>query len=164
MCCWQNSFQNSTRNADWQFALCFNHLLMRFFEKNIPYGVFLLLAIFFSQCQPNLHREGERLYKTHCANCHMDTGEGLSALIPPIAGADFLGKNRERLPCLLRHGIKDSIVVNGKIYAEEMPGVPTLSDVHVTNLLNYINSNWGNNNQPYQLDEVRALLGKCDSK
>ena len=127
-------------------------------------NLLLLLSFLFFQCQPNLHREGERLYKTHCANCHMDNGEGLGALIPPLAGADYLGKNREKLPCLVKYGIKDSIVVNGKIYAEEMLGVPTLSDVHITNVLNYINSNWGNSLQPYQLDEVRASLEKCKSK
>ena len=94
----------------------------------------------------------------------MDAGEGLSALIPPLAGADYLEKNREKLPCLVKYGIKDSILVNGKMYAEQMPGVPTLSDIHITNILNYVNSSWGNNNKPFQLDEVRALLEKCNSE
>jgi mono/diheme cytochrome c family protein len=124
-----------------------------------------LLSIFLlSNCQPNPYREGERLYKTNCANCHMDNGEGLSALIPPLAGADYLGKNREKLPCVLRYGLKDTIVVNGRIYAEAMPGVATLSDIHITNILNYINNTWGNRQAPFRLDETQQLLDKCRSK
>ena len=106
-------------------------------------------------------REGERLYSANCANCHMDDGVGLSALIPPLAGSDYLVEHRERLPCILRHGLRDSIRVNGKLFNEQMPGVPTLSDIQVTNLLNYINNSWGNRNGAFRLDEVRTALGKC---
>lgn len=125
-------------------------------------GLLALLFLVFTNCQPNLHREGERLYKANCANCHMDTGEGLSALIPPLAGADYLKKNREKLPCVIKHGLQDTITVNGKMYAEQMPGVATLSDIHITNLLNYINTRWGNDSEPYYLEEVQAMLEKCN--
>lgn len=123
-------------------------------------GIFLLLLL--SACGGTSYAEGERLYKTHCANCHMDDGVGLSALIPPLAGSDFLAAERERLPCILRHGLKDTIQVNGRQFAEEMPGVPTLSAVHVTNILNFINHNWGNQQPPYRLDEVERLLEQCE--
>ena len=126
--------------------------------------LFLLSLFLFSDCEPNPHRIGERLYKLNCSNCHMDNGEGLSALIPPLAKSDYLGKNREKLPCILRYGLKDTIVVNGKNYAEEMPGVATLSDIAITNILNYINNSWGNNHEPYRLDEIQQLLDKCRSK
>lgn len=122
---------------------------------------FLIFLLFFSACQPNAYREGERLYQANCANCHMENGEGLGALIPPLAGADFLGKNREKLPCIVRFGLKDTIVVNGKTYTEQMAGVGNLSEIHITNLLNYVNNSWGNRQEPYRLDEVRALLEKC---
>lgn len=121
----------------------------------------LLFPALFADCQPNPFREGERLYKMHCANCHMDGGEGLGALIPPLAGADYLAKNRNKLPCLVKHGLKDTIIVNGKQYAEQMPGVPTLSDIHITNILNYINTNWGNRHETFRLDEVKSLLENC---
>lgn len=122
----------------------------------------LVFPAFFAGCQPNPYREGERLYKMHCANCHMDSGEGLGLLIPPLAGADYLDKNRDNLPCLIKHGIKDTIFVNGKQYAEQMPGVVTLSDIHITNILNYINTSWGNRQEPFRLDEVKTLLEKCN--
>lgn len=133
-------------------------------SKTRFFSLFFISIFFLTNCQPNPYREGERLYKTNCANCHMDNGEGLSALIPPLAGADFLEKNREKLPCVLRYGLKDTIVVNGRIYAEAMPGVATLSDIHITNILNYINNSWGNRHAPYRLEETQQLLDKCRSK
>lgn len=122
---------------------------------------FLISNFLFFACQTNPYREGERLYKRNCANCHMDNGEGLSALIPPLAGADYLEKNREKLPCIVKYGLKDSIIVNGKVYAEQMPGVETLSDIHITNVLNYINNSWGNRAEPYRLEEVQKFLKDC---
>lgn len=125
----------------------------------IPHVVWVfLLLLLFPACKDNPYPEGARLYKTHCANCHMDEGAGLAALIPPLAGSDFLQNQRERLPCILKYGLKDTIQVNGKQYAEQMPGVLTLSPVHITNILNFINHSWGNSNPPYRLDEVQRLL------
>ena len=131
------------------------------------YSAILLLSAFifsFQDCQPNQHQEGERLYKKNCANCHMENGEGLNALIPPLTDTVFLLKNREKLPCILRYGLKDSIGVNGIAYSEEMKGVPALTDIHITNILNYINHTWGGDQKPFQLEEVQQLLDKCKQK
>jgi len=133
-------------------------------KKTILPTTLLLFTAFCLQifaCQPNVYQGGERIYTKYCANCHMDNGEGLSALIPTLAKSDFLAPNRDKLPCIILHGIKDTIVVNGKTYAEEMPAMPTLSDIQITNVLNFINSSWGNQQEPYKLEEVRALLERC---
>lgn len=119
------------------------------------------LLLFLCACEPNTYQEGERLYKAQCANCHMDDGIGLNALIPPLAGSDYLVPNRERLPCILRFGLSDTIFVNGKLYGEQMPAIPTLSEIQITNLLNFVNSSWGNKHEMYRLDEVRSILEKC---
>lgn len=122
----------------------------------------LLLCSLFA-CEDQTYQSGGRIYKKACANCHMDSGEGLGALIPPLAGADYLAKNRDLLPCIARYGLRDTIVVNGKTYAENMAGMPGYSDIQVTNLLNYINHAWGNNNPAYSFEEVEQLLLKCKS-
>ncbi len=105
--------------------------------------------------------EGANLYRVHCANCHMENGEGLGALIPPLAGSDYLAAQRKKLPCIVRHGLQDTIEVNGTQYAEAMAGIESLSDIQITNILNYINTSWGNDLPPYRLDEVRQLLRQC---
>lgn len=91
----------------------------------------------------------------------MANGEGLGALMPPLTDTAYLSANRERLPCILRYGLKDTIVVNGKMYAEAMPGAATLSDIHIVNILNYIDASWGSGKATYQLEEVRRALDAC---
>jgi len=134
---------------------------MRFLKITAP-AVLAVFALAFAYCESNPYREGERLYKFHCSNCHLDDGKGLGALIPPIAGAsEFLDANRERLPCILKYGLKDTIEVKGVRYAEAMPGVPTLSAIQITNILNFIHHTWGDGLPPYRLDEVEHLLSEC---
>lgn len=124
-------------------------------------GVLLILsAILLAQCEENTYRIGERVYKANCANCHMDNGEGLGELIPPIANSDYLKNNRDKLACIVRYGLKDTIIVNGKQYSEQMAGIK-LEDVALVNLLNYIGHSWGNDLKPYTLEEVRTMLGQC---
>lgn len=131
-------------------------------SKNVCFPAILLALLFFAgACQQHPFQEGERLYMANCANCHMDNGVGLSALIPPLAGSDYLANHRERLPCILRYGLTDTITVNGKVFAEQMPGVPTLSEVQIANLINYINNAWGNDNGTFRLDEVQVSLTRC---
>jgi mono/diheme cytochrome c family protein len=112
-------------------------------------------------CENQTYQIGKRLYKSHCADCHMDQGEGLKGLIPPLAGSDYLGKHLDQLPCLIRNGLEDTIVVNGHTYMEKMPDNKALSEIQITNILNYVNSSWGNKEPTYQLKSVRELLNKC---
>jgi mono/diheme cytochrome c family protein len=125
------------------------------------FGLSILFLCCHMACTTNPYRDGEALYKRQCANCHQDNGRGLGALIPPLNGADYLGLQRDKLPCIIRYGLQDSIVVNGQGYTGQMPGAATLSDIDVTNILNYVNTAWGNQYSTYKLEEVRALLEQC---
>ena len=80
----------------------------------------------FQSCQSNPYVHGEILYENFCANCHMEDGTGLIGNIPPLAGADFLKKYASDLPCIIRYGIQDTIIVNGKEY------VTPVSYTHLT--------------------------------
>lgn len=116
-----------------------------------------------TQCFTDKKNEGQRLYETHCQSCHMEDGSGLRGVIPPIAGADYLQKHRSELPCLIRHGLEGPIMVNGIEYNQPMPGVDLRED-KITNLLNYIQTNFGNNNERYTMPEVEQLLEACPPK
>jgi mono/diheme cytochrome c family protein len=61
----------------------------------------------------------------------------------------------------LRYGLHDTITVNGKTYAEQMPANALLLDVDIANILNYVNHSWGNDNPPYSLEEVKRALEGC---
>ncbi len=119
------------------------------------------ILLFLMGCARDPYADGAQIYKSYCANCHMDSGEGLGALIPPVNGVDYLTQNRDQLPCLIRYGLQDSILVNGKMYAEQMPAADKLSDIDITNVLNYLNTHLGNQNPLFTLEEVRSRLDHC---
>jgi len=105
-------------------------------------------------CFTNKGHQGERLYGQHCAGCHGEQGEGLGQLVPPLAQADYLRSHATELPCLIRYGLRGPIKVNGVAYNQWMLGVQdtvthrNLSPAQLTNLLNYIESHWGNHPGP----------------
>ncbi|MEJ8803999.1 c-type cytochrome [Pontibacter sp. H249] len=119
-----------------------------------------LMLTTLTQCFTNKKNEGQRLYEVNCQSCHMADGSGLRGVIPPIAGADYLEQHRDQLACLIRHGIDGPITVNGIEYNKPMPGVDLRED-QITNLLNYIQTNFGNNNQRYTMPEVEKQLEAC---
>jgi mono/diheme cytochrome c family protein len=112
-------------------------------------------------CDTNHRREGERLYQKYCANCHLDNGQGLAGLIPPLAGSDYLDAHYEQLPCVIRYGLADTIVVNGRQFSEKMLPIANLSEIQIANVLNYINTSWGNQGRLYQIEQVRSMLEQC---
>lgn len=121
----------------------------------------LLLALTLPGCFSNNRHQGERLYAQHCSGCHGEQGQGLARLVPPLAGSDYLVGHRAELACLLRNGQREVIVVNGVGYHNVMPGNKTLSTAQLTNLLNFIESHWGNEAAPRTIHDVQQQLDRC---
>ncbi len=113
-------------------------------------------------CEGQPYRQGQILYQNFCANCHMDDGSGLQGNIPPLAGSDFLRQNQELIPCIIRYGQEGPIVVNGKTYNNPMAAIPQLSDIEITNIINYINHSWGNDFGYVQFETARQVLKGCE--
>ncbi len=122
----------------------------------IPLVVFSWL-----RCSPAESDGGKQLYVQHCAGCHMEDGSGLRRLIPPVAQSDYLVKHRQDLPCLIKHGMDGIITVNGQQYQQKMPGAENLSSDQITNLLNFVQTNFGNSNERFTIPEVAAMLDSC---
>ena len=123
---------------------------------------FLFFIIALIACNSSPYRQGEALYVTNCANCHMEDGSGLGRNIPVLAQSDYLVTHRNQLACIVKYGLKDTIVVNGTTYHQAMPGNAKLSDVEITNILNYVFQAWGNNLPVIHLKEVTGSLEKCN--
>lgn len=94
----------------------------------------------------------------------MEDGTGLGWLIPPLAGADFLQSNRGDVPCIIQYGHKGGINVNGIIYKEPMPSFRNLNEVELSNLINYLNTAWGNDNPETSPSEIAKALELCPDK
>ncbi|WP_234988681.1 c-type cytochrome [Hymenobacter daecheongensis] len=119
-------------------------------------------ALGLAGCFTERQHEGEKIYATHCANCHGAQGEGLKRLIPPLAKSDYVAKNRTGLACLIRKGIKGPLVVNDVEFNQAMPAADShLTDSQITNLLNFVQTSWGNQGEVFTIREVSAQLQGC---
>jgi cytochrome c551 len=108
-----------------------------------------------SQKETQYYSNGRKLYKTICANCHMENGEGLGRLIPPIAKSDYLLKNRSDLSRMLKYGINGPMIVNNVEFNQPMPANPDLTDLEIAEILTYIGNTWGNEMGGFTLEEVQ---------
>ena len=128
------------------------------------YPILLFIPLIFSivSCDEHPYKQGAILYTNFCANCHMDDGTGLQGLIPPLAEADFVRDNQDKLACIIRKGMEGPVVVNGRTYDQPMVGFEELSDFEIANIVNYINHSWGNNYGFYKLADARENLQECD--
>jgi cytochrome c551 len=107
--------------------------------------------------------QGEKLYFTHCSNCHQENGTGLGLLFPPLDKSDFMDNNFEKVVCLMKNGIEGEIIVNGKQFNKPMPGIPSLTDLEITEISTYIYNKWGNRRDSISLHQVSTILRECES-
>lgn len=120
---------------------------------------FYLLTKILNKISPNV---GQETYEYHCAGCHGKDGLGLGGIVPPLAQADWMEENQNKIPCVIYNGLSTPIVVNSVTYHQEMLGLNYLSEIQVTNIINYINNTWGNEYGYKTVQEVEDLLGNCD--
>jgi mono/diheme cytochrome c family protein len=108
------------------------------------------IAVIAFSCQPNVSIQtaqyavnGQKLYQTHCQNCHGAKGEGLGALYPPLTDTVYQRENRHRLACIVKFG------------------VPQLSPIEIDYILTYITTRFGNSNDSFTQEEVKKGLASC---
>ncbi len=131
-------------------------------------ALFITAIYYFSSCQSNISIQtaqyavnGQKVYKNHCQNCHGAKGEGLGKLYPPLTDQDFFIKNREKLSCIVRHGLHGEIEVLGQKYDQPMPGNTLLTDMDIAYVLTYITTAFGQSDSTYSHEEVKKALESC---
>lgn len=134
-----------------------------------PAAIIVLLLVFRALWGGSGNEVGEKIYQNYCAGCHGATGEGHGKLVPPLAGADFLHKQQDKLACIILYGIEGPIVVNGITYDQPMAGIgfdelglPRLSPSQIQQLINFIQSSWGNQGPQVNRQQVTEDLENCD--
>tara|TARA_Y100001980_G_C14556918_1_gene353864 strand:- start:152464 stop:154062 length:1599 start_codon:yes stop_codon:yes gene_type:complete len=104
-------------------------------------------------------QSGLEIYTRNCASCHLDKGQGVAGLFPPLADTEWVTGDKERLIGAVLEGISGEIEVNGKKYHQEMPGFKSLlSDQEIASVLTYIRGSFGNNASlitPVEVAELR---------
>lgn len=102
---------------------------------------------------------GNDVYIAYCVSCHMDAGQGIEGIYPPLAKSDYLMADKNRSVRQVLHGVTGEIVVNGITYNGEMTGFD-LTDQEASDVVNYIRNSWGNKGEPVKPEEVKALRTK----
>ena len=99
---------------------------------------------------------GEEIYKTKCIACHLDKGQGVENVFPPLAGSDYLLADKVRAVAQTLNGSKIEMTVNGKKYNQEMlPQVETKEDAVA--VINYVLNNFGNKGGHVTLADVQGV-------
>jgi len=98
---------------------------------------------------------GKEIYMAQCITCHMEAGEGVEGVYPPVAKADYLMADKKRSIIQVLKGASGPMTVAGKSYNAEMTGFD-LSDQEVSDVLNYIRNSWGNKGEALRPEEVKA--------
>ncbi len=127
-----------------------------------PASYIIIILISLSSCELDTYKQGERLYGVHCESCHMKDGSGLAKLIPPLE-SDYYKNNRDQLSCIIRYGLKDSILVNDEWYEQEMPRNKDLSEIEIVNIINYMDNVLLKDERFTTLKDVKAQLENCDN-
>ncbi len=104
---------------------------------------------------------GAVIYQYHCQNCHGNTGEGLSALMPPLTDSVYLKQNKAQLACILKYGLNGKlIIVHGKPYQNQMPPAD-LAPIEIAQVLTYVKNSFGNKLGGVKVEEVNKDLQAC---
>lgn len=119
--------------------------------------LFFLYMTFFHSAYDH---PGRYVYLDHCASCHGEQGEGILQLVPPLADADLARAQFDSLPCWILRGMSRPMTVNGKTY--DQPMYPTtMTDIEMTNLMNYLASEMVHTDRQYKSDEVVKMMQQC---
>lgn len=102
-------------------------------------------------------KRGEGVYQDFCMQCHLDTGKGVAGTYPPLAGSDYLLKNRLLSIKAVKYGMSGKITVNGSSYNSIMPN-PGLYPDEIADVMNYILHSWKNTSDEMVTErEVEAV-------
>lgn len=102
-------------------------------------------------------KAGSVLYNGTCSVCHMNNGQGLQDVFPPLAQSDFLLEDQRRAIEIVLNGMSGPVTVNGKQYNSVMPPMSQLNDDEVANILTYVLNSWGNDGGSISAETVKDV-------
>jgi len=102
---------------------------------------------------------GKDVYIANCLTCHLDQGEGIESVYPPLAKSDYLMADKKRSVQQVLYGAQGEMKVNGETYNAEMSAFD-LNDQQASDVLNYIRNSFGNKGSAVTPEEVKGLRKK----
>ena len=101
---------------------------------------------------------GSKVYEQHCAQCHGDSGQGVSNAYPALAGnrAVLMPQKANLVQITLNGGYAPATAGNPRPYGMP-PFVLELNDADIAAVLTHLRSSWGNNANPVSELEVNRI-------
>jgi len=99
---------------------------------------------------------GKSIYEAQCITCHLEQGEGIETVYPPLAKSDYLMADKKRAIQQIMEGSNGEITVKGVTYNGVMTSFD-LTDTEVSDVLNYIRNSFGNKGAAVTPAEVKEL-------
>ena len=102
---------------------------------------------------------GNEIYDDFCVQCHLDNGEGVAGIFPPLSNSDFLLNSIRESIYGIKYGMEGPITVNGELYDGIMVS-QGLDNEEIADVMNYILNSWENsyNNEiitPSLVNEIK---------
>lgn len=103
--------------------------------------------------------KGNEIYNDFCVQCHLDNGEGVAGIFPPLSNSDYLLNNIRESIYGIKYGMEGPITVNGELYDGIMVS-QGLDNEEIADVMNYILNSWENsyNNEiitPSLVNEIK---------
>ena len=131
-------------------------------QRSIVATILIFIALLFVALMPGQKFDleasiarGKDIYAIQCMSCHMENGEGVPDVFPPLAKSDYLMADKKRSIQQTLNGVSGEITVNGKTYMGDMPPVQ-LSDTEASDVLNFVRNSWGNKGEAVRPEEIAA--------
>jgi nitrite reductase (NO-forming) len=100
-------------------------------------------------------KRGKGVYESYCQSCHMENGEGLEGVFPPLAKSDYLMADKKRSVVQILYGATGEMTVNGVVYNGDMTGFE-LTDQEASDVANYIRNSFGNKGAAITPQDVKS--------
>ena len=102
---------------------------------------------------------GNEIYNDFCIQCHLDNGDGVAGIFPPLSNSDYLLNNIRESIYGIKYGMEGPITVNGELYDGIMVS-QGLDNEEIADVMNYILNSWENsyNNEiitPSLVNEIK---------
>lgn len=119
--------------------------------------IFIGFSIFQDASLKESMERGSEIYADFCITCHLEKGEGVAHVFPPLAQSDYLLENREASIRGVKYGQQGEIIVNGITYNSAMADLG-LEDEEIADVMNYILNSWGNSSDKIvTIEEVASV-------
>ena len=105
----------------------------------------------------NEDHPGKLSYKKHCMACHQRDAGGVPGMYPPLADNKVVSGKKEPLISVMLDGLSGEIEVDGETYNGIMASYKNLSDKEISDILNYLRSNFDNSGQKISESDIKAL-------